>query len=54
MKLVIALVIAVMKRDWWNWEGVALALGVAFGLFSYFAQGKGFPYHRYPMLAFLM
>jgi hypothetical protein len=49
----IALVIALMKRDWWNWEGKLLAAGIIFGFASYFAQGKGFPYHRYPMFAFL-
>jgi hypothetical protein len=49
----IALAIALLKRDWWNWEGKLLAGGIVFGIASYFAQGKGFPYHRYPMLAFL-
>jgi hypothetical protein len=34
----------------WNWERIALALGVACGLFSYFAQGKGLVYHRYEYL----
>jgi hypothetical protein len=50
---VIALAIAVTKRDWWNWEGKLLVLGILFGLASYFGQGKAFAYHRYPMLAFL-
>jgi hypothetical protein len=50
---IITLVIAVMKRDWWNWEGKLLLLGILFGIASYFGQGKAFPYHRYPMLAFL-
>jgi hypothetical protein len=49
----IALVIGVMKRDWWNWEGKLLLAGILFGIASYLAQGKAFPYHRYPMLAFL-
>jgi len=49
----IALAIAVMKRDWWNWEGKLLLAGILFGIASYFGQGKAFPYHRYPMLAFL-
>jgi hypothetical protein len=43
----------VMKRDWWNWEGKLLLAGILFGIASYLAQGKAFPYHRYPMLAFL-
>jgi hypothetical protein len=49
----IAFAIAVMKRDWWNWEGKLLVAGILFGIASYLAQGKAFPYHRYPMLAFL-
>jgi len=49
----IALAIALMKRDWWNWEGKLLVTGILFGIASYLAQGKAFPYHRYPMLAFL-
>jgi hypothetical protein len=49
----IALAIALMKRDWWNWEGKLLVAGILFGIASYLAQGKAFPYHRYPMLAFL-
>jgi len=49
----IALAIAVIKRDWWNWEGKLLVAGILFGIASYIAQGKSFPYHRYPMLAFL-
>jgi hypothetical protein len=50
---IIALAIAVMKRDWWNWEGKLLVIGILFGIASYVAQAKAFPYHRYPMLAFL-
>jgi hypothetical protein len=50
---IIALAIAVMKRDWWNWEGKLLVTGILFGVASYVAQAKAFPYHRYPMLAFL-
>jgi len=38
----------------WNWERVALALGVACGLFSYLAQGKGMVYHRYEYLLCLL
>jgi hypothetical protein len=49
----IAFAIAVMKRDWWNWEGKLLVTGILFGVASYLAQGKAFPYHRYPMFAFL-
>jgi hypothetical protein len=37
-----------------DWERVALWFGLALGLFSYVSQRKGFPYHRYPALAFLL
>jgi hypothetical protein len=50
---ILTLAIAAMKRDWWNWEGKLLVLGILFGVASYFGQGKGFAYHRYPMLGFL-
>lgn len=40
-----------LKRNWENW---ALALGIAFGLVSFFAQAKGYPYHQYPAEAFLL
>jgi hypothetical protein len=48
----LALIIALLRRRW-NWESLMLLGGIGFGIFSYFAQGKGFPYHRYPMLAFI-
>ena len=35
-------------------ERALLLLGAAFGLLSYLAQAKGFPYYRYPLLAFLL
>ncbi|HEY6445948.1 MAG TPA: hypothetical protein VIY53_05765 [Acidobacteriaceae bacterium] len=37
-----------------DWERLALWLCLALGLFSYVSQGKGFPYHRYPLLGFLL
>lgn len=37
-----------------NWERLALLIGLACGLFSYVAQGKGYPYQRYPLLALLL
>lgn len=49
----IALAIAVLQWRGWNWESNLLAAGIIFGIASFVAQGKGFPYHRYPMLAFL-
>ncbi len=51
--LLAALLIAV-RGDWRHWEPVALLLGLLFGLASFLVQGKGFPYHRYPLLAFLL
>jgi hypothetical protein len=35
------------------WESRIIVMGVLFGIASYLAQGKGLPYHRYPMVAFL-
>jgi hypothetical protein len=49
----IALAIALLKRHGWNWETKLLAVGIIFGIASFVGQGKGFPYHRYPLLAFL-
>ncbi len=49
----IALAIAFFRRDWGNWEAKLLVLGILFGIASFFGQGKGFPYHRYPLFAFL-
>lgn len=40
-----------MNPDRRNWERWALAAGVAFGAFSYFVQGKGYYYQRYPLVA---
>jgi hypothetical protein len=41
------------KREWENWERVALFLGICFGLFSYLAQRKMFDHHEYAFLVFL-
>jgi hypothetical protein len=49
----IALAIALLKWRGWNWESNLLVAGIIFGIASFFVQGKGFPYHRYPMFAFL-
>jgi hypothetical protein len=37
-----------------DWERALLLSGVAFGLLSYLLQARGFPYFRYPLLAFLI
>ncbi len=45
--------LAVLSRRWRTWEGAALYCSVAIGIVSFCAQGKAFPYHRYPLEAFL-
>jgi hypothetical protein len=47
-----AIGIAIIRRNL-NWETLSLAIGILFGIASFMVQGKGFAYHRYPMLAFL-
>ena len=49
-----ALLAAIAGRQWNSWERNALLLGALFGAFSYFAQGKGYGYHRYPFTAFIV
>jgi hypothetical protein len=52
--VVLAAAIALLRRETWpKWENAMVLLGVMFGMASYFAQHKGFTYHRYPMLVFL-
>ncbi len=46
--------LALTNRRHWNWEKTVLAAAVAWGLASFLLQGKGFPYHRYPSVAFLL
>ncbi len=52
--LLLAIAVATARRDWLRWEYAALWLGVAFGAASFAIQGKGYPYQRYPLLAFLL
>lgn len=47
-----AAVLAATNRQKANWEMWAIRLGFVFGAFSYFAQGKGYDYHRIPYLCF--
>lgn len=42
------------SKNWRNRELTMLWLGFAVGIFSLAAQGKGYPYHRYPAEAFLL
>ncbi len=46
--------IAWLRRGEHTLERSLLLVGVAFGAFSYFAQRKGFIYHRYPFVTFLL
>ena len=41
-------------RSWREWETVALWAGAVAGFLSYYAQRKGYVYHRYMMVAFLL
>lgn len=43
-----------LARTRLGWERGLLVAGVVFGLSSYILQARGFPYHRYPELAFLL
>ena len=53
--IALALVVAILeRRRWLTLEGAALAAGMGVGLFSYLAQGKGYPYQRYPLMALLL
>lgn len=51
--VLIWLLLRVTQKQW-NWEKGLLAGGVLFGLLSYCGQARGFPYHRYPLLFFLL
>ncbi len=42
------------QRKAWTWEQWALAMGVAFGLASFFVQGKGFAHHRDTYLGLML
>ena len=54
LMLPFGLVASFADREWKNWERWALLLGVAFGVLSYFGQNKGYAYHRYALIAFLL
>jgi hypothetical protein len=54
MLAILAFALTLAMRSWRTWEERALLAGIGFGIFSYFIQQKGIPYHRYPMLAFLI
>jgi hypothetical protein len=56
LRLMVALILGItlVRRDWHSWEELALLAGICFGIASFFLQAKGFVYHRYPALAFLL
>ena len=43
-----------MAKPPFTQERIVLLYGTLFGLFSYIVQARGFPYYRYPLLAFLL
>jgi hypothetical protein len=46
--------VLLLARPELDWRRGLLLCGVGFGLLSYVIQARGFPYHRYPLLAFLL
>ena len=52
--LAATIVLAFADRRRWTWETSVLASAVLWGLASFLIQGKGFLYHRYPSMAFLL
>ncbi len=48
------LAVAVIRNNWFSWERTVLLVCLGFGLLSLIAQGKDYPYHRYPSEAFLL
>jgi len=49
-----AIPVYVALRPWKSWGGSVLAVCTGLGAVHYILQGKGFPYHRYPVEAFLL
>ncbi len=48
------LALTIAGRRWRTWEGAALLWSVGVGAASFVAQGKAFPYQRYPLEGFLL
>ena len=48
------LTVLALARPTLDWERGLLLCGAVFGLISYLIQARGFPYYRYPLLAFLL
>ena len=43
-----------LRRRSWDWRLWSIATAAAFGLLSFLAQGKGYVYHRYIFMLFLL
>lgn len=52
--LLFAIVAAALRKQRMGWEQWTLLVGAAFGLVSYFIQGKGYLHHRYVFVIFLL
>jgi len=52
--LVLGLLVAVMRRQSIDWERTILVLAALVGALSFFAQKKGYLYHRYQFIVFLL
>lgn len=47
-------IVFVAEKRWHLFVDQTLLLGFLFGVFSYYLQGRGYPYHRYPSEVFLL
>jgi hypothetical protein len=47
-------IVWILRRQPVDLERIELLAGIAIALLAYIAQGKGFPYHRYSLLALLL
>lgn len=52
--IVLWLIVILLQKKRLTWERSALLAGIVFGLASFYAQRKGYSYHRYPSEAFLL
>lgn len=52
--LTVPLAVRSVRQGAWDWRMVCVAVCAAFGLLSYVAQGKGYVYHRYVFMMFLL
>jgi hypothetical protein len=52
--VILWLAVLALARPKLDWRRGMLLCGAAFGLVSYLVQARGWPYYRYPLLAFLL